>query len=211
MVRPKVTVQMRTTHAKCAWWPKALGTWATCPHRWEGLEERVQDQPRRLLVQLVQRHTFTWETSNEIQIPSGLRCCFFDWSNQSAAQAFLTESLDPMLKKRKPSTHTSYWQHCFRQDLKGGTFCTNRDNRQREGERFQSLLCGHGEKAYRTIEEHEIQEERSNHDFNAELGPGTGDWMKQWLMIQNFVALKTMYRKTPEKQTTYRTPKGVEK
>ena len=57
-------------------------------------------------------------------------------------------------------------------------------------------------------------------DFNAELGPGIGvervsvgthtlkeenkrgDWMKQWLMMQNFVALNTMYRKTPEK-TSY--------
>ena len=54
-------------------------------------------------------------------------------------------------------------------------------------------------------------------DFNAELGPGIGiervsvgprtlqesnkrgDWMKQWLMSQKFVALNTMYRKTPEK------------
>ena len=35
--------------------------------------------------------------------------------------------------------------------------------------------------------------------------------MKQWLMIQNFEALTTMYRKTPKKQATYRTPKGVEK
>ena len=62
-------------------------------------------------------------------------------------------------------------------------------------------------------------------DFNAELGPGNGvervtvgphsliewnkrgDWMKQWLMIQNFTALNTMYRKTLGKQTTYRSPK----
>ena len=66
-------------------------------------------------------------------------------------------------------------------------------------------------------------------DFNAELGPGIGvertsvgqhtlkeansrgDWMKQWLMTQRLVALNTMYRKTPEKQTTYRTPQGAEK
>ena len=51
-------------------------------------------------------------------------------------------------------------------------------------------------------------------EFNAELGPGygvervsvgphslkewnkRGDRMKQWLMIQNFTALNTMYRKT---------------
>ena len=66
-------------------------------------------------------------------------------------------------------------------------------------------------------------------DFNAELGPGygvecrdvgfhtlnegnkRGDWMKQWLMLQNFTALNTMYRKTPGKQTTYRSPKGTAK
>ena len=38
-----------------------------------------------------------------------------------------------------------------------------------------------------------------------------GDLMKQWLMLQKFVALSTMYRETLEKQVTYRTPKGVEK
>ena len=66
-------------------------------------------------------------------------------------------------------------------------------------------------------------------DFNAELGPGdgvervsvgphtlsegnkSGDWMKQWLMVQNFTALDTMYRKTHGKQATYRRPKGAEK
>ena len=35
--------------------------------------------------------------------------------------------------------------------------------------------------------------------------------MKQWLMAQRLVALSTVYRKTPEKQTTYITPKGAEK
>ena len=66
-------------------------------------------------------------------------------------------------------------------------------------------------------------------DFNAELGPGhgtecasvgrhklnegikRGDWMKQWLMLQGYTAFNTMYRKTLEKQTTYRSPKGNEK
>ena len=51
-------------------------------------------------------------------------------------------------------------------------------------------------------------------DFNAELRPGIGierfsvgmhtlnesnsrgDWLKQWLMLQKFVALNTMYKKT---------------
>ena len=35
--------------------------------------------------------------------------------------------------------------------------------------------------------------------------------MKLWLMLQKFTALNTMYRKTPEKQTTYRSPKCNEK
>ena len=61
-------------------------------------------------------------------------------------------------------------------------------------------------------------------DVNAELGPGIGierpsvgmhtlnksdsrgDWLEQWLMLQKFVALNTTYKKTPEKQITYRTP-----
>ena len=34
--------------------------------------------------------------------------------------------------------------------------------------------------------------------------------MKQWLMTQKLVALNTMYRETPAKQATYRTPKGAE-
>ena len=65
--------------------------------------------------------------------------------------------------------------------------------------------------------------------FNAELRPGlgvervsvgphtlregnkSGDCMKYWLMIQHFTKLNTMYRKTLEKQATYRTPKSAEK
>ena len=61
-------------------------------------------------------------------------------------------------------------------------------------------------------------------DFNAEFGPGIGagrlgvgpytlneskkrgQWMKQWLMIRNFVALNTMH-----KQATSRSPKGQQK
>ena len=39
-----------------------------------------------------------------------------------------------------------------------------------------------------------------------------GDWMKQWLMIQNFTAPNTTYRKkTHEKQASSTTPKGTEK
>ena len=71
---------------------------------------------------------------------------------------------------------------------------------------------------YRTIEKHTNSSRKSiqivGGDFNAELGTGNGvervtvgphslkewnkrgDWTKQWLMIQNFTALNTMYRKT---------------
>ena len=90
----------------------------------------------------------------------------------------------------------------------------------------------HVEKAYNMIEKI-IKPTRHTliigGDFNAELGPGIGiertsvgqhtlkeankrgDWMKQWLMTQKLVALNTMYKKTPAKQLTYRTPKGAEK
>ena len=66
-------------------------------------------------------------------------------------------------------------------------------------------------------------------DFNAELGPGhgtecmsvgrytlnegnkRGDWMKHWMMSQDYTALNTMHRKTHQKQTTFVSPKGNEK
>ena len=66
-------------------------------------------------------------------------------------------------------------------------------------------------------------------DFNAELGPGEGvelsavghctlnkantrgDWMTQWLLENKLVALNTMYKKVPQKQVTYRSPKNDEK
>ena len=64
-------------------------------------------------------------------------------------------------------------------------------------------------------------------DFNAELGLGIerlsvgqytlrgtnkrGDWMKQWLMVQKFVALNAIYKYIPDKQVTYRTSIGAEK
>ena len=62
-------------------------------------------------------------------------------------------------------------------------------------------------------------------DFNAELGPGEGielssvghytlnkancrgEWMTQWLLDNSFVALNTMYKKIPQKQVMYYTPK----
>ena len=66
-------------------------------------------------------------------------------------------------------------------------------------------------------------------DFNAELGPGKGsecksvgkhtlnesnkrgDWLKSWLMLNDHSALNTMFRKTPQKQTSFVSPKGKEK
>ena len=66
-------------------------------------------------------------------------------------------------------------------------------------------------------------------DFFAEVGPdhGTecisvgrcthnegnkrGDWMKHWLIVPEYTALNTMYRKTLQKQTTFIYPKGYEK
>ena len=66
-------------------------------------------------------------------------------------------------------------------------------------------------------------------DFNAELGPGDGtelscighytlnkancrgEWMTQWLLEQNLVALNTKYKKIPQKQVTYHTTKGAKK
>ena len=90
----------------------------------------------------------------------------------------------------------------------------------------------HIEKMYRKIEKHTENCKRYipiiGGDFNAELGPGhgnecisvgrctfdegnkSGDWMKHWLMLQGYTALNTMYRKTPQKQTTFISPKGKE-
>ena len=79
----------------------------------------------------------------------------------------------------------------------------------------------HIEKMCKTIEKHKANCKRYipivGGDFNAELGPGQGtecisagrytlnegnkrsDWMKHWLMLQDYSALNTMYRKTPQK------------
>ena len=35
--------------------------------------------------------------------------------------------------------------------------------------------------------------------------------MKSWLMLHDYSALNTMFRKTPQKQTTFVSPKGKEK
>ena len=90
----------------------------------------------------------------------------------------------------------------------------------------------HVEKTYKTILT-TIGKEKNmkiiGGDFNAELGPGEGielssvghytlnkascrgEWMTQWLLDNSFVALNTMYKKVPQKQLTYHTPKKIEK
>ena len=91
----------------------------------------------------------------------------------------------------------------------------------------------HTGEMYRTIEKHTNSSKNSiqivGGDVNAELGPGhgvepvsvgphtlkegnkRGDRMKQWLMLQNFTAFNTIYRKTLGKPSTCRSPKGTEK
>ena len=91
----------------------------------------------------------------------------------------------------------------------------------------------HVEKMYKTIEKHMLNNKKYipiiGGDFNAELGPGKGtecksvgrytlnesnkrgDWLKSWLMLNDYSALNTMFRKTPHKQTSFVSPKGKEK
>ena len=91
----------------------------------------------------------------------------------------------------------------------------------------------HIEKMYKTIEKHMTNNKKCTPiiggDFNAELGPGKGteyksvgkytlnesnkrgDWLKSWLMLNDYSALNTMFRKTPQKQTSFVSPKGKEK
>ena len=47
--------------------------------------------------------------------------------------------------------------------------------------------------------------------YTLNEGNKRGDWMKHWLMLQGYTALNTMYRKTPQKQTTFVSPKRKEK
>ena len=84
----------------------------------------------------------------------------------------------------------------------------------------------HIEKIYKTIEKHMTNKKKCTPiiggDFNAELGLGKGteythnesnkrgDWLKSWLMLNDYSALNTMFRKTPKKQTSFVSPKGQE-
>ena len=86
----------------------------------------------------------------------------------------------------------------------------------------------HVEKTYKTIIDITKKEKCAKiigGDFNGELGPGEGvelsavghytlnkgnvrgEWMKQWLLENKLVAVNTIYRKSPQKQVTYCSPK----
>ena len=78
----------------------------------------------------------------------------------------------------------------------------------------------HVEKMYKTIEKHMLNNKKYipivGGDFNAELGLGKeteckSDWLKSWLMLNDYSALNTMFRKTPQKQTSFVSPEGKEK
>ena len=91
----------------------------------------------------------------------------------------------------------------------------------------------HIEKKYKTIEKHTMNNKKYipiiGGDFSAELGPGKatecksvgrytlnesskrGGWLKSWLMLNDYSALNTMFRKTPREQTSFVSPEGKEK
>ena len=90
----------------------------------------------------------------------------------------------------------------------------------------------HIENMYKVVEKHTENCKRyiplNGGDFNAELvghgnecisvgrytlneGNKRGDWMKHWMMLQGYTSFITMCRKTPQKQTTFISPKRQEK
>ena len=82
----------------------------------------------------------------------------------------------------------------------------------------------HIEKMYKTVDKHITNNKKCipiiGGDFNAELGLGKGtecksvgkhtldesnkrgDWLKSWLMLNDYSAFNTTFRKTPQKQTS---------
>ena len=89
----------------------------------------------------------------------------------------------------------------------------------------------HVEKVYKTILKTIVKERCAKIigvDINAELGPGEGvelsavghctlnkancrgEWMTQWLLESSLVASNTRYKKVPQKQVRYRSPKNDE-
>ena len=90
----------------------------------------------------------------------------------------------------------------------------------------------HIEKMYKTIENNMVHSNKYipniGGSFNVEVGFGKGterksvgrytlnesnkrgDWLKSWLMLNDYSALNTMFRKTPQKQTPFVSPKGKE-
>ena len=83
----------------------------------------------------------------------------------------------------------------------------------------------HIEKMYKCIENHCNKKHTAiiADDFNAQLGPGDdsesdyvgpnkrGIWMKQGLMIQNYVVPKTTFKNVSEEQTAFRSASGKDK
>ena len=115
------------------------------------------------------------------------------------------------------------------------TFLVNRQHVKLMSVFFQHSRYAdhHIEKMHKTNEKHMLNNNKYipiiGGDFNAELGPGKGtecksvvnytlnesnkrgDWLKSWLMLNDYSALHTMFRKTPYKQTSFVSPKGKEK
>ena len=99
--------------------------------------------------------------------------------------------------------------------------------------KLMSVYFPHSKYADHHIEKHMLNNKKYipiiGGDFNAELGPGKGtecksvgkytlnesnkrgDWLKSWLMLNDYSALNTMFRKTPQKQTSFVSLKGKEK
>ena len=62
----------------------------------------------------------------------------------------------------------------------------------------------HIENIYKTIEKHMMHNKKNESNKR-------GDWLKSWLMLNDYSALNTMFRRTPQKQTSFVFPKGEEK
>ena len=67
------------------------------------------------------------------------------------------------------------------------------------------------ERAITTLGPGNGTERKSVGRYTLNEGNKRGDWLKSWLMLQDYTALNTMFRKTPQKQTTFISPKGNEK
>ena len=157
-------------------------------------------------------NTYSWEQENTIT-NTVLELC---WTRSGGKELLIlnTSTNGPSLPRSWQTANASNWWVCT--SPLGICGPSRRKNVQNDREAHDKLQ----KKTYIPI---------VGGDFNAELGPGhgtectsvgrhtlnegnkRGDWMKHWLMLQGYTALNTMYRKTPEKQTTCRSPKSNEK